>query len=113
MTSARRTRRRLRRWDRYVAAVSRSVAPCWCDRCGEHHPGMLLPPGYFQYPPGIRQDWHRIVWHGPLSHWRHGRRAHTSGGVVLTDEVIEKLAEEAEKGYDPAKLVPRPRKENE
>jgi hypothetical protein len=31
----------------------------------------------------------------------------TSGGVLLTDEYIEELAAEAERGYDPEKLVPR------
>lgn len=31
----------------------------------------------------------------------------TSGGVELTEEVIEKLAAEAEAGYDVSQLVPR------
>jgi hypothetical protein len=35
------------------------------------------------------------------------RGRHTSGGVELTDEVIEHLAAEAEQGYDPATLKPR------
>ena len=33
----------------------------------------------------------------------------TSGGVEITDAVIERLADEAERGYDPAKLRPRGR----
>jgi len=32
----------------------------------------------------------------------------TSGGVELTNELVEQLADEAEAGYDPDKLVPRP-----
>lgn len=35
----------------------------------------------------------------------------TSGGVPLTDEVLERLAAEAEQGYDVAKLLPRRRGE--
>ncbi len=30
----------------------------------------------------------------------------TSGGVEITDAVIERLADEAERGFDPAKLRP-------
>lgn len=30
-----------------------------------------------------------------------------SGGIELTDEVIKRLAEEAERGYDPKRLRPR------
>lgn len=37
----------------------------------------------------------------------------TSGGVVLTDEVLEALAAEAEAGYDPARLQARPTSELE
>lgn len=33
----------------------------------------------------------------------------TSGGVELTDELIERLADEAERGYDVDRLRPRPR----
>ena len=33
----------------------------------------------------------------------------TSGGVEITDAVIERLAEKAERGYDPGKLHPRGR----
>lgn len=33
----------------------------------------------------------------------------TSGGVELTDELIERLAAEAEAGYDVSKLQPRRR----
>ena len=33
----------------------------------------------------------------------------TSGGVEITDEVIQRLAEEAERGYDPSKLRTRGR----
>lgn len=33
----------------------------------------------------------------------------TSGGVEITDAVIERLADEAERGYEPAKLRPRGR----
>lgn len=33
----------------------------------------------------------------------------TSGGVEITDTVIERLADEAERGYEPAKLRPRGR----
>lgn len=32
----------------------------------------------------------------------------TSGGVELTDELIERLAREAEEGYDVERLLPRP-----
>jgi CRISPR-associated endonuclease/helicase Cas3 len=35
------------------------------------------------------------------------KKVRTSGGVPLTDELLDKLAEEAEAGYDPAKLKPR------
>lgn len=31
----------------------------------------------------------------------------TSGGVEITDEVVERLAGEAERGYDPRELHPR------
>ncbi len=30
----------------------------------------------------------------------------TSGGIEITDAVIERLADEAERGFDPAKLRP-------
>ncbi|MGH2365764.1 MAG: CopG family transcriptional regulator [Chloroflexota bacterium] len=33
----------------------------------------------------------------------------TSGGVEITDAVIQRLADEAEQGFDPAKLRPRGR----
>jgi hypothetical protein len=33
----------------------------------------------------------------------------TSGGVQITDAVIERLADKAERGYDPNKLRPRGR----
>ena len=33
----------------------------------------------------------------------------TSGGVEITDDVIERLANEAERGYDSGKLRPRGR----
>ena len=33
----------------------------------------------------------------------------TSGGVPITDELIDELAAEAERGYDPAKLRGRGR----
>lgn len=33
----------------------------------------------------------------------------TSGGVKITDAVIERLADEAERGFDPARLHPRGR----
>ena len=33
----------------------------------------------------------------------------TSGGVEITDAVVVRLAEEAERGYDPRKLHPRGR----
>ncbi|MGH2364680.1 MAG: CopG family transcriptional regulator [Chloroflexota bacterium] len=33
----------------------------------------------------------------------------TSGGVEITDALIERLADEAERGFDPAKLHPRGR----
>lgn len=32
----------------------------------------------------------------------------TSGGVELTDEVLDELADEAERGYDPEELRTRP-----
>lgn len=32
----------------------------------------------------------------------------TSGGVPLTEEYMEELAAEAEAGYDPDRLIPRP-----
>lgn len=31
----------------------------------------------------------------------------TSGGVILTDEELERLADEAERGYEPEQLQPR------
>lgn len=34
----------------------------------------------------------------------------TSGGVELTDEVVEQLADEAEQGYEPDQFKPRRRK---
>lgn len=37
------------------------------------------------------------------------RRQRTSGGVPVTDELIDKLATEAEHGYQPATLRGRPR----
>lgn len=42
--------------------------------------------------------------------------ARTSGGVLITDEVIERLADEAERGYEPSRLrrrVARPAKRSE
>lgn len=38
-----------------------------------------------------------------------GKRNPTSGGVPVTDELIDELAAEAERGYDPAKLRGRGR----
>lgn len=38
---------------------------------------------------------------------RAGDRVPTSGGVELTDEIIEQLAVEAEAGYDIARIRPR------
>ncbi|HEY8691527.1 MAG TPA: CopG family transcriptional regulator [Chloroflexota bacterium] len=40
--------------------------------------------------------------------WMH-KSYGTSGGVEITDKVIERLADEAERGYDPARLRPRGR----
>ena len=37
-----------------------------------------------------------------------GGRERTSGGVLVTDELVERLAAEAEAGYDPDQLRPRP-----
>ena len=37
------------------------------------------------------------------------KRRATSGGVPVTDELIDELAAEAERGYDPAKLRGRGR----
>lgn len=34
----------------------------------------------------------------------------TSGGAVLTDELLDRLADEAERGYDPGRLHPRSRR---
>ncbi len=40
--------------------------------------------------------------------WVQAGDASTSSGVALTDEVLDALAAEAERGYDPDRLVPRP-----
>lgn len=37
------------------------------------------------------------------------KRQRTSGGVPVTDELIDKLAAEAEHGYEPAAIRGRPR----
>ena len=37
------------------------------------------------------------------------KRYGTSGGIEVTDDVIERLADEAERGFDPARLRPRGR----
>jgi hypothetical protein len=39
----------------------------------------------------------------------HDELLHRSGGVVLTEDVIAELVQEAERGYDPTQLRPRPR----
>lgn len=39
-----------------------------------------------------------------------GRSRTTSGGVELTDDLLEKLATEAEAGYDVSKLRERPKR---
>lgn len=54
----------------------------------------------------IHDRWHELT---PAFHWNvdHG----TSGGVELTEEKVQELADEAERGYDPSQLKDRDRHE--
>lgn len=76
--------------------------------------GGTVPPEQFVYLSDQDGDGNHRIRALTLRQWGHRRSGEvaglgTSGGVEITDDVVQQLADEAEAGYDLALLRPRPR----